>query len=278
MKRSSLFSPIGNFSRTTIGFFGGIANKILKSATSLPKRVADGSKIRKKVLIGSGIFGVSALGSLYGIKRATKKKEEESEEIDVDLSAPEDLMREHGVLERLLLIYEECARRLEANITVPSGVIGKTARIARSFVENYHEKLEEQFIFPEFSKENTLTDMVSILENHHEAGRGVTDRILSLSSGRTLPETSYKELSSACTEYVRMYRPHMAREDTELFPALYALLGSEGVKKMGESFEKEEHRLLGEKGFKGVVKEIASIEKQLEIQDLAAVTPAPVPS
>ena len=32
---------------------------------------------------------------------------------DEDVSAVEDLMREHGVLRRILLVYEECLRRIE---------------------------------------------------------------------------------------------------------------------------------------------------------------------
>ena len=41
----------------------------------------------------------------------------------VEVSAVEDLMREHGVLNRLLLIYEEIIRRLHNNISVPIEII-----------------------------------------------------------------------------------------------------------------------------------------------------------
>jgi hypothetical protein len=45
----------------------------------------------------------------------------------VDVGATEDLMREHGVLNRILLIYEEGLRRLRAKEDVPPSVFHKPA-------------------------------------------------------------------------------------------------------------------------------------------------------
>ena len=55
----------------------------------------------------------------------------------------EDLMQEHGVLERVLLVYGDAALRLEKNETLDLGLIASAARFVRRFVEDYHEKLEE---------------------------------------------------------------------------------------------------------------------------------------
>ena len=63
-----------------------------------------------------------------------------------DISAPEDLMREHGVLNRILLVYEEGLRRLRVGEDMPPEVFHKPAALVRRFVEDYHEKLEEKFI------------------------------------------------------------------------------------------------------------------------------------
>src|ERR1017187_890582 len=62
-----------------------------------------------------------------------------------DVSAVEDLMREHGVLRRALVVYREVAVRLRASAaTVPPSALQKTAKLFRSFGEDYHErKLEE---------------------------------------------------------------------------------------------------------------------------------------
>ncbi len=57
--------------------------------------------------------------------------------------APEDLMREHGVLKRVLLIYEEGIRRIDAKQDLPPESIRNGAEIIRTFIEDYHGKLEK---------------------------------------------------------------------------------------------------------------------------------------
>jgi hypothetical protein len=54
-----------------------------------------------------------------------------------------------------------------------------------------------------------------------------------------------------------MYRPHEAREDTVLFPALYTIVDPQEVRELGEQFEEQEHRLFGEDGFSRTVEEVA---------------------
>jgi hypothetical protein len=70
-----------------------------------------------------------------------------------------------------------------------------------------------------------------------------------------------------------MYRPHAAREDTVVFPALRGALGKSEIDELGEAFEDEEHRRFGEHGFEGIVAEVAAIEASLGIADLAAFNP-----
>ncbi|HSQ55356.1 MAG TPA: hemerythrin domain-containing protein, partial [Gemmata sp.] len=97
-----------------------------------------------------------------------KKKDEE------EVGAAEDLMREHGVLNRVLLIYEEGLRRIHKNEDIPPDVFRTTATLVRKFVEDYHEQLEEKHIFPAFEKAQKLTDLVKVLRRQHEEGRDLT--------------------------------------------------------------------------------------------------------
>ena len=57
-------------------------------------------------------------------------------------------MREHGVLKRVLLVYEEGIRRIDAKQDVPPDAVRNSAGIIRTFIEDYHEKLEEDYLFP----------------------------------------------------------------------------------------------------------------------------------
>src|SRR5207237_5221241 len=136
-----------------------------------------------------------------------------------DISAPEDLMREHGVLNRILLIYEEGLRRLRAREDVPPDVFHKPATLVRTFVEDYHEKLEETFIFPQFEKHKRLTDLVAVLRQQHQAGRRLTDQLMySTAAAQYGRAAARNEVTHLCESFIRMYRPHETREDTVLFP------------------------------------------------------------
>jgi hemerythrin-like domain-containing protein len=113
-----------------------------------------------------------------------------------------------------------------------------------------------------------------VLREQHQAGRRLTDAVLRHAApdrfGR--PE-SRAEVTRACQAFVRMYRPHEAREDTVLFPALYEVAEAAKVDALGEQFEREENRLFGAKGFEKTVDQVAAVEKQLGIYDLARFTP-----
>src|SRR5947208_3870564 len=128
--------------------------------------------VNRRVFLRSGIIlgGATLAGS--GVLRG---REEEKQTKEIEVGPPEDLMREHGVLKRVLLIYGEALRRLGAKQDFPPDALATAAGIIRSFVEDYHEKLEEDFLFPRFEKANQLVDLVKVLRTQHQAGRRVTD-------------------------------------------------------------------------------------------------------
>jgi hypothetical protein len=47
-----------------------------------------------------------------------------------EVSPPEDLMREHGVLKRVLLVYREGIRRLDARTDLPPASIREVGSVA----------------------------------------------------------------------------------------------------------------------------------------------------
>lgn len=69
-----------------------------------------------------------------------------------------------------------------------------------------------------------------------------------------------------------MYRPHFAREDTVLFPAICSVMTPEEYDALGEQFEDQEYKLFGENGFENVVEQVAGLEKTLRIYDLSGFT------
>ena len=191
-----------------------------------------------------------------------------------DISPAEDLMREHGVLNRILLIYDEHLRRLAARQTFDGSVLVNAADIIRHFVEEYHEKLEEDFLFPRFRKAGKLVNLVDTLLAQHKAGRLLTAQIRELAALPTLKYVSDADkLADALRAFLRMYRPHEAREGTVLFPAFRSIVSPHEYDALGEDFEKKEDELFGEEGFFKVVDQVAELEKKLGIYDLAQFTP-----
>lgn len=225
---------------------------------------------RRRFLTATGV-GLAAFST--GLARAADREEDE-EHAEEDVTATEDLMREHGVLNRILLVYGEGLRRLRSQEDIQPETFHASASLVQHFVEDYHEKLEENFIFPQFEKHNTLVDLVATLRKQHAAGRKLTAVILRESEpGRFGTKESRRNLVRACRAFIRMYRPHEAREDTVLFPALHGLVTPEELHELGEQFEEQEDSLFGEGGFARKVDEVAAIEKQLGIYDLAQFTP-----
>lgn len=208
-----------------------------------------------------------------GAQRKPKppEKEKEGEE---DVAPPEDLMREHGVLKRVLLVYGEAIRRIDAKQDLPPDAVRNGADIIRTFIEDYHEKLEEDYLFPRFEKAGRLTDLTTVLRAQHQAGRRVTEQITQLATLQTLKDpSSATKLKELMRQFIRMYEPHEAREDTVLFPAIRAIVSKHEFGALGEEFEKKEHQLFGEEGFEKMVDRVASIEKALGIYDLSQFTP-----
>ena len=232
----------------------------------------------RRKLIGTAGVGATlcVLGGLAaaegshkgGIAEAGKKKEE-------GVSPNEDLMREHGLLDRVLLVYEEGIRRIESGQDLSSDVIAGSAAIVRRFIEDYHEKLEEDFLFTRFEKAGQLLELVATLRAQHQAGRQLTGAIQELSTAAALKEPGARgRLVESIRLFVRMYRPHAAREDTVLFPAFHQLVSGREYDTLGDRFEAQEHQLFGADGFESILREVVNLEHQLGIDDLARFTPA----
>src|SRR4051794_4582092 len=82
---------------------------------------------------GAGLVtpGWAAAQGRRGSTVTAKKDQEE------DVAPPEDLMREHGVLKRILLVYGEAIRRIDGRQEMPVEPVRDSARIIRTFIEDY---------------------------------------------------------------------------------------------------------------------------------------------
>jgi hemerythrin-like domain-containing protein len=233
--------------------------------------------LRRSATIVGGLgaaAGESILMAQAKPKSAAKKGSEKEKEED-EVSPAEDLMREHGVLKRVLLIYREVMNRIDSKRDFPPDVVMSSAKLIRTFVEDYHEKLEEDYLFPRFRKAGKLVDLVEVLNQQHQKGRALTDRTIQMATAAALKDTNQRaNLRNMLYQFVRMYEPHEAREDTILFPAFRKIVSKHEYDSLGEEFEKKENQIFNGDGFEKNVDAVTKLEQQLGIYDLSQFTPA----
>jgi hemerythrin-like domain-containing protein len=225
--------------------------------------------------VGITLIGCRRDGS-EGEKSPSNKKDSEKEP---EVTATEDLMREHGVLRRILIVFSEAAPRLRHDpASVPNPAIQSATKLFRAFGEDYHEKqLEEAYIFPAVKKAGgPAADYVDVLIAQHQRGREITDYILTMTNRGTLAAKDATDLAEVLNSIARMYQAHAAREDTIVFPAWKKTLTEAQLDQMSDKFEDIEQKQFGKDGFEDAVKQIGEIEHELGLSDLNTFT-APSP-
>src|SRR5689334_13751538 len=69
------------------------------------------------------------------------------------VGAIEELMRQHGVLRRVLLVYRQTAAQLRGGGKLDPKLLRQVAQLFRDFGENFHERmLEQAYVFPTLRK------------------------------------------------------------------------------------------------------------------------------
>src|SRR5579883_3191594 len=136
------------------------------------------SSSRRLFLLSSGVVASGlALSACAAGRESQKSGSTEDPEKAKEVTANEDLMREHGVLRRALLIYHLSAIKLRmgAASSVPPAPLNQTAMLFRRFGEDYHERrLEEPHIFPVIARQGgASTTLVNVLLAQHERGREI---------------------------------------------------------------------------------------------------------
>ncbi|HYZ31956.1 MAG TPA: hemerythrin domain-containing protein [Crenalkalicoccus sp.] len=198
-----------------------------------------------------------------------------------EVSATEDLMREHGVLRRTLIVFAELAPRLRARReAVDAAALAEAAALFHAFGADYHERtLEEQHVFPEVRRaggENAR--LVEVLIAQHQRGREIIDYVQSTARRGRIGTGDAEPLARALEGMARMYEAHASWEDTVIFPAWRKAQPAARFKEMGERFEELEKQRFGRDGFDDAVERITRIERTLGLGDLADYTAPPPPS
>ena len=186
----------------------------------------------------------------------------------------DDLMREHGVLKRVLLCYREMTSRIQAGHQVAAADLHDAALIIHDYIEGFHEGLEEGFVFPRLRKLPAVAPTVTTLLVQHARGRVLTQFLLAQAATAGLADDGTRtRVAAAMAAFVRMYEPHEAREDTVVFPAFRQVVPAAEFADLGQHFADLERQQFGHDEFGPMVAQVAGIEQNLGIYDLGQFTP-----
>ena len=196
------------------------------------------------------------------------------EEDGEDVSATEDMMREHGVLRRILVAHREAATMLRAGMRIDARAIADAADLFRQFGEDYHErKLEEEHVFPAVKKAGGAAGaLVDTLVAQHRRGREINLFLIDRCRSGSIASAGTDAVARAMESFARMYEIHAALEDTVVFQAWKKALSKHELDEASEQFEKIERQQFKGDGFDMGVDRVAEIERRLGIADLARFT------
>jgi hemerythrin-like domain-containing protein len=219
------------------------------------------------------VLGVAGAGlALSGCAKPEKPAKQEAP----DVSATEDLMREHGILRRLLVVYRETAAVIRtAPKSLDLAALGQAADLFRTFGEAYHEKsLEEAHVFPMVKKAGgRAAGLVDVLTAQHDRGRQINDFLAGRVKTGSLGDAG--PVAEALESFARMYEMHAALEDTVVFQAWRASLGKKELDEWSDRFEDIERQTFKGDGFDLALEQVATIEQRLGLSDLARYTAPP---
>lgn len=265
-----------------------------RSQPSGPKRLTRRAALTAigATLAGGAIAGRLGTAALSGTVRSAFGQRADSRpsravltaETDTTVTPPDTtLMNEHGLLIRLLLCYDQALHSLDGDPGTAVTVIHETAELVHDVIENFHEALEEGYVFPPLLAARQHVATIDTLLLQHARGRLVTQMLLADATTAKLHDTSVRSrVVDSVKAFVRMYEPHEAREDTVVFPAYRASRTSEQLQSDGEAFDQLATEAFGPTPLSTVVAQVANIERSLGIANLgqftvAAVAPVAVP-
>jgi hemerythrin-like domain-containing protein len=211
--------------------------------------------------VAAGTLGVMA--GIVPLRAEAAKQEPKG------IGAIETLMRGHGLLLRAMIVLDVIKDRILKDKETEPSLIIDIATVFRNYLEDFHEMAEEKYIFAPLEKSNICFSSIQELKVQHGTGYELMHRTTDLAKSGKINA----ELAGYLDDFNKMYRHHAAFEDTVLFPSFEGLEKRADLVELASTFEEEEKRVLGHRGFDDFLNQIAKVEKKLGIFELSSSTP-----
>lgn len=244
-----------------------------------PEREPRSTSRRGLILGGGGLIVGAAAGAGIGIAASPTSASASQAQLDAVAKMPpltEELMVEHGLLIRTILVYREIMRRVAANEPVPRAAVKDSTGVIVDFIHGFHEPLEEGYVFPPVASK--MAGTIQTLLVQHARGREQTQIILSAANGpgSVLTGASRSAVAEAMDKFIIMYEPHESWEDTLVYPALRSVSTPTQIVQLASHFSSLQDQQFGPNAFGEMLAKVEAVEQSLGVSDLNAFTPAQV--
>ncbi|MBV8393699.1 MAG: hypothetical protein JOY81_11010 [Alphaproteobacteria bacterium] len=235
----------------------------------------DRNILRRRWLAGTAGMGLAGTVGMIGLAAldgpALAREESPKKASDDTLTPAEILSRNNGFLQRVMLIYETAVRRANDGGDIDPRVISIPAETTRDFFHKYNEKAKQEVIYPVFRKAGRMIELVDAAIAQQAEGAKLTDRIVE-GAPRIHTKEQRQALADDIGRFIAIYRPLIAREETDLFPTLHALTTPDDYKSLASELLKRQAAAFSQDGFETATKNIADVETKLGT-DLAQAPP-----
>ena len=162
------------------------------------------------------------------------------------MNPTEELMKEHRVIERMLVVVSKAADRLNAGQKVDRDVFVGAADFLKNFADRCHHGKEEKLLFVKMVERGVSGEVgpIAVMLREHEDGRAHVRKIAELSS-KEVDDRSRSELVNHVKAYANLLGQHIQKEDKILYPMADQLLTSDDQDELEKGFLEVEEKVMG---------------------------------
>ena len=153
------------------------------------------------------------------------------------------LKHEHRIIEQGLRALNGISLRLNVGEPIPSGALSRAVDFIKTFVDHFHHRKEEEFLFPALERQGIQREdgPLGMMEQEHEIERELLAELdNAIKAYQSGDEEACQHFAEAATRYTDHLISHVQKEDNVLFRIGEEMLDEEEQKALTDAFEKAE--------------------------------------
>lgn len=158
----------------------------------------------------------------------------------------DDLMDEHRVIERMLVILIKASNRLEEGKSVDSAFYVGAVDFLKNFADKCHHSKEEKLLFVKMMERGVSGEVgpIAVMMREHQDGRAHVKNLDKLSKEKMTKSTK-DGLIKASRAYADLLSKHIQKEDNILYPMANQILDDADQRELEKGFEEVEEKVMG---------------------------------